>query len=503
MFRREAPLDPDVIRDLDALDAVLGGDHDADPVLTVLAQDVDAARPRMDAAARDRLEARMQAAIVADRGATADPSDAAALDDPAADRAAGRGRARGPGTATSPRSDRTPDRGGAGPVPDPDGPARDAVDGPPAGIWSPRVASGGGGGGGGRSLRDRLFGGGGAWRPALVTIALAAIVVPIAITASGGGQDDVHSVAADREISGTVARDAPAASSGSSAGASGGTADDSATSDDVAPESSSSGRLEREVAPSTSAPDVRPSPTTTTDEPPTLGRDRQVVRDVDQTVRVGSDKVADATTRITQVVQDAGGYLGASQVQERGDGPYARFEIVVPTDRLDQTVGRLSRIGELVRLDRRSTDVTSRSVSLADQIADLRAERDALRRQLARTTNEDRRRARQRELRLLTNRIAGLQAQQRSLRGQTQTSRIALSVVTGEDDEAAPLPGPDDDSWGLDDALDDAGRVLEVIGGAAIIAGVVIVPVGGLLLIGWVVVRRRRRRIADELVDEA
>ncbi|MCK9248357.1 MAG: DUF4349 domain-containing protein [Solirubrobacteraceae bacterium] len=489
MFRREAPLHPDAVRDLDALDAVLGGDHDADPTLALLASDVDAARPRMDDAARERLETRMQAAILADRGVPAEESDAA---------------------AAGPRVDRTsgPDDGAGHDdaadhdAPGHDGPARGASDGPRSGVWMPRVASGGGGGR--RPLRERLLGGGGAWRPALVTVALAAIAVPVAISVSDGGGSGATSDVAALSTGGDAPTSTPESfDAGGADDAGGATADAERprsvdrTSADVAPE------VGRGAGASAGASVVAPgpSPTTTTDAPPTLGGDRQVVRDVTQTVRVGSDEIGDATNRITRVVQDAGGYLGSSQVQERGDSPSARFEIVVPTDRLDETVGRLSRIGELVRLDRRSEDVTSRAASLEDQIADLRAERDALRRRLARTTNDDRREARRRELRLLTNRIAGLQAQQRSLRGRTQTSRIELAVVTGENETA--LPAPDDDAWGVDDALDDAGRVLEVLGGAAIVAGVVIVPLGGLLLVGWLVVRRRRRRIADELVDEA
>src|SRR3954470_788584 len=58
-MRRPETLDPVVERELSALDAALAGDADADAELALLVREVRAAAPRLDAAARERLDARL------------------------------------------------------------------------------------------------------------------------------------------------------------------------------------------------------------------------------------------------------------------------------------------------------------------------------------------------------------------------------------------------------------------------------------------------------------
>jgi hypothetical protein len=60
-MRRPEPLDPAVERELAALDAALAAAPDADAELALLVRDVRAAAPRLDAAARERLDARVEA----------------------------------------------------------------------------------------------------------------------------------------------------------------------------------------------------------------------------------------------------------------------------------------------------------------------------------------------------------------------------------------------------------------------------------------------------------
>jgi hypothetical protein len=164
--------------------------------------------------------------------------------------------------------------------------------------------------------------------------------------------------------------------------------------------------------------------------------------------------------------------------------------VVVPVGRLDATVAALGRIGRPVRLSRSSTDVTEQAASLQDRLDDERADRAALRLQLARTVDPDRRAARRRELRLRSSRVAALEAERDALRGRTATARIALRLTTQEESAAAPPPKVDDGRWGLGDAWRDAGRVVEVGAGVALIGAVVLLPIA-LLLGGGVALRRR------------
>jgi hypothetical protein len=224
--------------------------------------------------------------------------------------------------------------------------------------------------------------------------------------------------------------------------------------------------------------------------PPDLAAQRRVIRDVRQTVRVAPDGVARAAGRVSTVAEDAGGYLASSSVRERGPRAGGSFDVVVPVGRLDETVAALGRIGRPVRLSRSSVDVTEQAASLQDRLDDERADRAALRLQLARTVDPDRRAARRRELRLRSSRVARLEAQRDELRGRTATARIALRLTTREESAAVPPPKVDDGRWGLDDAWGDAGRVVEVGAGVALVGAVVLLPVA-LLLAGAVVLRRR------------
>lgn len=438
MWGRESQLDPEVRDELEALEAALAGEPAADPELSALVADIAAAKPVLEPAARVRLDERIDHAL-----------------HPASSSAAGE-----------------------------------------AGSRPSRMAG---------------------WRPALAVMAATALAVPVAvvaITRDGGSEPMTLNAQSYEKGAGSGADSAassPAPESGGSTGSSAGTEGSlRGGTTAVAPDATSKGGTAIEPQSrsadqpgqfSRSGTAVAPSPPGGGATSGELTRDRVVVRDVDQVVRVGRDQVGRAASRVTTIVQAAGGYLADSQVRERGSDAGATFQVVVPTSRLDATVAQLSRIGRLVRLDRSTQDVTSQAVSIGDQLADVRADRQSVRRQLAAAIEPKRRAALRRELQLLSSRIARLEGRQRALRRQTDTSRIQLAVVTSGD--AIALPAPDDGKWGIGDALHDAGRVLEVIAGALLIGGVILVPIGLLAGAGLALRRRRRVAAADRVVDAA
>lgn len=232
-----------------------------------------------------------------------------------------------------------------------------------------------------------------------------------------------------------------------------------------------------------------------------LAKDRSVVRDARQTVRVERSKVAAAATRVSEIVADQDGYVASSSVSETGGSPRAEFEIVVPSSRLDATIAAIGRIGKPVRLERSSVDVTDQRISIDDRLRDLRADRSAVRLQLARATDAEQRAAKRRELRLLSSRIARLEGEQRELREQVSTARLSLRLTTARGG-AATSPPDDDGRWGLADAWDDAGGVLQVVGGVLLIAAVILLPLAALvalLVLGGrrLTANRKNRTIGD------
>lgn len=232
-----------------------------------------------------------------------------------------------------------------------------------------------------------------------------------------------------------------------------------------------------------------------------LAKDRSVVREARQVVRVEPSAVAVAARKVAEIVAGQGGYVDASSVSEGGSSPRAVFGIVVPSARLDATITAIGRIGKPVDLERMTSDVTDQRASIDDRLRDLRADRSAVRLQLARATDADQRAAKRRELRLLSSRIARLEGEQRELRGQVSTARLSLELTTDRHDSAASPTG-DDDRWGLSTAWHDAGRVLEVIGGILLLAAVALIPLAvvvGLtaVAIGRLTANRKNRTIGD------
>jgi hypothetical protein len=345
------------------------------------------------------------------------------------------------------------------------------------------------------------------WRAGLALAAVAAVAVPVGGVVLAGGNGSDGDVVAEMSVQPTSG--APSSPSGAA------TTESLSDTGDLRAARGSTTTSESELRqrPSPSAvpegtSDSASGSTASPPEPPVtrqapLGAPRQVIRDVEQTVRINPGDVAKSAERVTTIVQDAGGYLGSSEVRERGSAAGGTFQVVVPTGRLDATVAALSRIGRPVRLERSSSDVTDQATSLDDQLQDLRADRAAARLALARTVDPEKRAARRRELTLLSSRVAGLQGQRDGLRRQTSTSRIDLRLTTtrsASDDAAPPV---DDGAWGIGDAWDDAGRVLEVGGGVVLIAGVILVPLAGLLGLGLAVRRRAGARSRDEAIDAA
>lgn len=362
------------------------------------------------------------------------------------------------------------------------------------------------------------------WRAGLAVAAVVAVALPVGVVARDGITGDGGpgpSASSESRIAlaerGTTEGPASAAGSATADSAAGADADAReslrSTEGDVgrlsgtAPEAAATpealqelDRADDAVTRDSIAPSPPSAPTT---KPAPLDATRRVIRDVEQTVRVNPGDVARSAGRVTTIVQDAGGYLASSEVRERGAAAGATFGVVVPTGKLDATVAALSRIGKPVRLERTSTDVTDQATSLDDQLADLRADRSAARLALARTVDPQKRAARRRELNLLSSRVASLQGQRDALRRQTATSRIDLRLTTSKAADDDPAPPVDDGAWGIGDAWDDAGRVLEVGGGVLLIGGVIVLPPLVLVLGGLALRRRAAARRREDAIDAA
>lgn len=344
-------------------------------------------------------------------------------------------------------------------------------------------------GAGGRPAATRSPGGFGRRRRLVLAVAA---VVAVAVPVAGVVLDAERSMVSTEALSGDVGEvvvdqnsvePAPAGESQSRPGAG------------AVPGSPLSGTAPSRPSSSGSSSDRRTAPGSG------LANDRSVIRDARQTVRVERSEVAAAASKVAEVVADQDGYVAASSVAEAGRSPRAAFEVVVPSARLDATIAATGRIGTPVRLERSSVDVTDQRASTDDRLRDVRADRSSVRLQLARATSAEQRAAKRRELRLLSSRVARLEGEQRELREQVSTARLLLRLTTVRGGTATSA-ADDDGRWGLADAWDDAGGVLQVVGGVLLIAAVVLLPLAalvGLLVLGGrrLTTNRKNRTIGD------
>jgi hypothetical protein len=390
MRRRDALPDPEVLRGLRELDAALAGEPTADPDLSQLVADVEAARPEPSAAFLASLDARVHAGF--------------------------------PRETPAAEASRTPWH---------------------AWLRRPQILA-----------------------PGFAVVLLAGIV---AVTLQSSRDSIVNDSASFTSSPPAVQ---PLPERQSAAGESTSSADSAA----------------RKSAPSVTAA----APVTTGGNAPGGGRvSRKVQRAADLTLTPKPDDVQKTADGVVRETQAAGGYVQRSDIATRDDGGEATFTLRIPSARLDDTLARLSKLAHVGALSQSATDITAAVVSAADQLADARAERAALLRALGKATTD-------RQIASLKARLADNRSEIAQRKGalDAQRRRADLATVSVTVQGTGEATKTDDGTWTPRDALHDAGRVLEIAGGVALIALAVLAPLailGGLASLASRALRRRRR----------
>jgi len=235
--------------------------------------------------------------------------------------------------------------------------------------------------------------------------------------------------------------------------------------------------------------------------PPTRGR--QVVQSAQLSLSTRPAQVDDVAQQVFDVVSAQNGVVENSTVtatSTNSSSGYAQFQLSVPSSNLQQTMSALSRLhgASVVSRTDASQDITGQVGGAGRRLADARALRTSLLRQLARATTQDQVNSLKAQIRDAEASISSDLATLRSLHRQVDNSKISVTI------NAAMVPGHPVASGGgftIGKAAHDAGRVLVVAAGAALIALAVLVPlslVGALAL--WLralLGRRRREQVLD------
>jgi hypothetical protein len=218
------------------------------------------------------------------------------------------------------------------------------------------------------------------------------------------------------------------------------------------------------------------------------GVDRTLVRNA--SMELDTDDVGAAVSKARNIAMAEGGFAGREEIREET----ASLTLHIPSDRFDQALEDLSKLGKVISRNQTAEDVTEQVVDLDSRLASQRASVDRVRALLAQATTVDEIVRIEQELTTRESELESLEQRRQALAGQVAMSTVNISFGRSED---APVPGEDDssgfvggltDGWG---AFLDTGRVtLQVLG--AMLPFLLVLGVPAVLAFRW----HRRRRAA-------
>jgi hypothetical protein len=313
--------------------------------------------------------------------------------------------------------------------------------------------------------------------------ALGAAIVALVIAAPSfnTGSDD----SANYSTGGGAAAPAATPAAGSDSSSSGSSGASSGAEKDAAP-------VPRSKVP---APTALSAPTTA----PGPSAPRDVIASASLTLSTTPDQVAAVTDRVIRVIDGLGGFVQSSETSQSGNSASATMVVKIPSGKLDAGLAQLSKLANVKARTQQTQDVTDQKAALEASVRDARADRNGLRARLAKATTDKDRAHLRALLDRASRRVTRAERRVASIGQEVSYATVQLDVEGDRKPGAVPVkPGG---KWGPGDALKDAGRVLEVIAGVALIALAILVPVAILVALGAaasrVITRRRRERALE------
>lgn len=231
-------------------------------------------------------------------------------------------------------------------------------------------------------------------------------------------------------------------------------------------------------------------------QPPTSGR--KVVQGAQLDLAAPPNRIDDVAQQVYDVIGALNGIVESSNVtQTGGPGGYAEFQLSVPNAALGQAMSRLSSLNYATVLSRtdQSQDITDAFGAAQRRLADARALRTSLLKQLASATTTEQIDSLKAQIRDAEASISSDQATLARLNHQVDFSQLSLEITA----QSTPAPVSHGGGFGIGRAAHDAGRVLTVAAGVALIAIAALTPIALVVALGlWIgsAVRRRRREQA-------
>ncbi|MGH2939194.1 MAG: DUF4349 domain-containing protein [Solirubrobacterales bacterium] len=224
---------------------------------------------------------------------------------------------------------------------------------------------------------------------------------------------------------------------------------------------------------------------------------RDIERSAYVTLGTKPGEVSSAAAKVYEAVHAANGVVLHSKVQSGSAGATgAYFELLIPSRKLDDTLAAFSQIAEVRERHDATNDITAPTVGAAEELRDSNASIEGLLKELGDTETETERESVEARLREERRHHAAIRARLDQLDKRASMSEVTVRIVTDHGAGVTP-PSKGDGSWGVGDALHDAGHILTIAAGVALIGLAVLGPIALILLAFWLANRFRVRRLRE------
>jgi hypothetical protein len=208
-------------------------------------------------------------------------------------------------------------------------------------------------------------------------------------------------------------------------------------------------------------------------------------------------EVAGAAAQVYAAVHAANGVVLHSKVQSGSHGATgADFELLIPSRKLDDTLAAFSQIAEVRERHDATNDITAPTVGASEELRDSNASIEGLLKELGDVETEEERESVEARLREERRQHAAIRARLDHLGKRATMSEVTLRIVTDHGAGVTP-PSKDEGGWGVGDALHDAGHILTIAAGVALVGLAILGPIALVLLLIWLANRFRVRRLRE------
>lgn len=232
--------------------------------------------------------------------------------------------------------------------------------------------------------------------------------------------------------------------------------------------------------------------------------DANIIREGRLDIRIDEGTFGSKTAELRTIAADLGGYIasGETHIEQFYDSRYAVgwYTMRIPTDRFDEAVGRVERMGEPVSASLSSQDVTEEYVDLEGRLDYWRTQEQFYLRLLEEATSvEDLILIQTRMQDVLLN-IEQIEGRLRYLGSRTNFATLTVGLTEVPDTVIEPAST---ESGPIAEAFDQAGEVLLSTVAFLIVATAVVIPIAAVGLIVYAIVRLivSRSRPKDEPED--